>query len=243
MSLNLFQVNYGFYASTGLKVKLQDKHHFLGIPFWKQKTAEKIVIGIEELDGVFEVSSLPFNSYATSYHTFTSTIQNVVNNMFFVGFGKPEFLEDFVNDKVINVIAGVTNIDFSTWKQNPYTLTAGLTKDVIYGGLNYLSNKHVYQPTQKLISSKDPRVAYLFQGQSASEKVYAYCIGTEEYSNVSSKTIRFSQSFGFTISWGFDNLPIVGTFIPVQFKINNVKIFGAAKTDNAWKGVRLIREE
>ena len=58
----------------------------------------------------------------------------------------------------------------------------------------------------------------------------------EPYNSVSSKTIRFDQSFGFS----FNNGKVKG-FLPSEFKIENIDAFGAALYRGQWRGVRFVK--
>ncbi len=233
----LFQVNYGFYASTGFKVKFQVRKKFLFISYWVQEYADDIVVGIEELDGKMNFNAIPGDFFNKAYSTFTSTLQGHTNNIIYTGLGSPTFLSDW-SKELLNIICGIMpNVDWDKWKIDPYKYTKSLDKDLIYGQLNSLTGKYIYNPIKKQVLPKDPRVAYLFYGQNKQE-AKSFISGIVSYGRSQSKTIYFSQSAGFTVSWGSSAGVSAGGYIPVQYTIENVKIFGAVKWNGIWRGVR-----
>lgn len=82
----------------------------------------------------------------------------------------------------------------------------------------------------------DPKMAYLVWGNSSTEfnKEHPYITGVREYSNCKSKSVIFDRSFGFT----FINSIIPDGFLPSEFDIKKLDVFGAAYYDNQWKGIR-----
>ena len=99
-------------------------------------------------------------------------------------------------------------------------------------------NNCYFNKIQKRIQPKDPRIAYMVWGESdmTFDKSKPYIMGVMEYNSVSSKTIRFDQSFGFS----FNNGKVKG-FLPSEFKIENIDAFGAALYRGQWRGVRFVK--
>lgn len=62
-------------------------------------------------------------------------------------------------------------------------------------------------------------------------------MGVQEYGRRESKIIRFDVSFGIKINNGN-----VGDFVPSEFKIKEMDMFGAAYYGGTWKGIRFIKE-
>jgi hypothetical protein len=224
----LYQVNYGFYASTGFKVNMQKRKKFLFVKYWVNTSASDIVIGIERLSG-----KMKFNYYPgtiASYGTFTSTWQGVVNNMVYGGLSKPTFIEDFVNEHIATVFPGITKFEVLKWTIDPWSWTDNLTKDAIYEGLNSLTGK-VANAAGKKLTKQDPRIALVMSKRGELE---THITGIRSFGSGSSKTIRFSQSGGFTYKVG----GVITGYIPDKFAIQGASIFGAVKYNGKWKGIR-----
>lgn len=81
-------------------------------------------------------------------------------------------------------------------------------------------------------------MAYLIWGESACkfEKDKSYILGVKEYENRASKTIRFDCSVGFNFNNG-----VVSGFIPTEFIIEDLDMFGACYFNGVWKGIRFTK--
>lgn len=109
--------------------------------------------------------------------------------------------------------------------------------DEIYKFLKGQTSKWIYQPIKKQIQPKDPRLAYFVWGSTTTSysKDKSYIMGVKEYGR--RESIRFDRSFGFTL-----NNKGVSGFVPSEFKIKDLDIFGAAYYNGTWKGVRFINK-
>lgn len=220
---NLYQSNYVFYASTGFKVIMQKRKKFAFVKYWIKTTAEDKVIGMENLSGEMKIVQNPFENIP-NFNTFKTSYQGIVNEMVYAGIGKPTFVEDWLNDKILCFYS-----DWRKWDIEPEKLTADLTKKIIYQGLTELQGK-ILNPIGKKITTPDPRMAVI-DGKNGNLKFYYY--GLQGYGPGSSKSIRFSQSAGIVIRNG-KILPS----IPERFIIEEAEIFGAVKYNGIWMGVR-----
>ena len=245
VQVSIFDVNYAFYASSGITVKLQKQKRFLGIRYWVKDEAEKIAIGFNYLYGKYTLqdpmnySALSPTNFAT-FSAFTSTISSKAYTFWYGKYSQIPYLRDWINQMVLFIpdvkIMGqnVTNQDILN---ELYDTPAKLT-------FNFLKNQvlRVYDPksgVEKIMGKKDPRMAYLVWGKTVKkyEKDKSFITGVKEYSNIASKTVRFDFSIGFYWNNGL-NFPI-----PMQissFNIESVDAFGAVYYNGSWKGVRFV---
>lgn len=109
---------------------------------------------------------------------------------------------------------------------------------LVYQHLKSLENKYIYYPIQHRITPTDPKLEYLVWGNSATEfnKEHPYITGVREYSTCKSKSVIFDRAFGFSILKGG-----VSGFLPSDFDIKKLDVFGAAYYDKQWRGVRFYK--
>jgi len=155
--------------------------------------------------------------------------------MVYGGLSKPTFLEDFVTSKIVTVFPGVKEFHFSRWKFDPWDWNQNLTKDAIYSGLNFLTGK-ASNAVGKKLAKEDPRIAWVM-GKRGEAEVH-FMGGARSYGSGSSKTIRFSQSGGFSVSVGSS---VIG-YIPEKFAITEAYIWGSVKYGGRWKGIRFTHK-
>ncbi len=237
ISVELFNVNYVFYTSAGIKVKSEKIKKFLFFKYWATTPADKMAIGFEKLDAVMTYNAPPSNINPlkdAAYSTFVSTINGMAGNMIYRGYHKIDFIKDWV-DNILSFVPSIevigSNYPTVEQKQKLYNTPA----DMIYSELKKLTGQYIFNPINKQIKSDDPRIAYLEWG-SASIPIKTFVRGVQEYSNLDSKTIRFNQSGGFY----FLNGAVTG-YLPSTFAIKDIDVFAAAYVDGAWKGVRFYK--
>lgn len=242
VSVNVFDVNYQFYASAGVKVKMQQRKKFLGIPYWKCVEATKIAIGFNHLEGEMKYNNprsfssiLPTTS--NNWRTFTGTLNGIQSNYIYGMYSNLPFIKDWTNDIV--AIMPELNIGNQNYIDGVVNYLYDSPKNVLCGLLNSLTNKVVYYPIEKRITPKDPKVAYMVWGNTSTtfNKEHPFIVGVTEYSNIDSKSVIFDRSFGFSMT----NMSISG-FLPTEFDIKSLDLFGAAYYDNEWRGVRFTKE-
>jgi uncharacterized membrane protein YgcG len=231
----LFKVNFGFYASTGFKVKSQKRKHFLFVPYWTGTNASKMVIGIDQLDVDIRFNSVPNSSAnllgAGGYGMFTSTLNNYSANFIIKAAGGVGFLNDMTED-IINFVVG----DFVDKVPNSiYNKIYQAPGNQVYNFFKSINNQFIFNPIQRQIKPKDVRSAYLCWGGTNVVKTYNQ--GITEYINRESKTIYFSQSFGFTWVFGM-SMPL--GYLPVTSEIKKANIFGAIYDGGKWLGIRFV---
>lgn len=241
VQVNVFDVNYAFYKSAGVKVKMQKRKKFLGISYWVPVTAGKLAIGFNELQGEL-IYNNPNNfsdinpSASAAWGKFTGTINGIVGGYIYGAYNNLSFIKDWTSTIL-------------TWMPE---LKIG---DIDYTNnfLNKIYNvppKLIYQQTKKLIKDKifnniepnfkstDPVLAYLIWGKTAFKfsKEKPFITGIMEYSNCKSKSVIFDRSFGFSFKGG-----LILPFTPSDFNIESIDVFGAAYFDDRWLGIRFIQ--
>lgn len=246
VQVEVFNVNYAFYASSGIKVKMQKRKTFIGIPYWKSTDAEKMAIGFNMLSGEMKYNDpRSFSNIApagaASWGKFQSTLNNIPHSYILGEYHKFELIKDWVDaiyfwmpEINISYPGGnytVPNLDLMN---KLYDAPA----EEVFSQLKRLAGKNIYGPIQRKIQPKDPRMSYMVWGNATMtyNKDKSYIIGVKEYTNRSSKTIRFDQSFGVTFNNGS-----VGGFVPTEFKIEDLDMFGACYYNKQWKGVRFVK--
>lgn len=239
ISVELFNVNYVFYTSAGIKVKFQKKKRFLFIPYWVNTPVEKMAVGFEKFNALMTYNAPPSNINPLNdkaYSAFASTINGLAGKVIYRGCHNIDFIEDWVG----NIMSFVPSIEV---QGNTYPTQEQLQKlyntpaEMVYAELKKLTGKYVFNPIKKEIKPDDPRIAYIEWG-SAGIPIKTYVRGVQEYSGVESKTIRFNQSAGIY----FLNGAIDG-YLPSTFAIKDIDFFAAAKYNGVWEGVRFYKEE
>lgn len=241
VQVSVFDVNYAFYASAGIKVKMQKRKKFLGIPYWKLEKADKIVIGFNGLDGIMKYNNP--RSYSSinpalnkQWGTFTGTLNGIQSKFFYGTYHKLPFIKDWVDD-IICVMPEI-KIGNTNWKDKVGNNLYEAPAKLVYQQLKSLENKYIYSPVRHKITPTDPKFAYLVWGNSSTEfnKEHPYITGVKEYTNCKSKSVIFDRSFGFSILNGS-----VSGFLPSDFDIKKLDVFGAAYYDKQWRGVRFYK--
>lgn len=245
VQMEVFNVNYLFYASAGVKVKMQKRKKFLFVKYWVGERADKIAVGFNCLTGKLKFKNpTSYSAIAPSNSVYWGKFQGALNGV--------------ITDFIISNTVGLPVI--KNWVQNNQALLV-LPRLEILNGVRVLPKTSVLKATydaslkevEKLLSSannmyfsqihkkiypKDPRVAYMVWGESeyTFDQSKPYIMGVQEYSSVKDKTVRFDQSFGFR----FGNGSGIQPFLPSEFKISEIDAFGAAYYNGQWKGVRFV---
>lgn len=225
---SLYQVNFGFIARSGFKVKLQKRKKILGIPYWIKTKPQNMVIGIEEFGGDMHYDyQTPF---VTALAHFNLTLNNTLTSYIYSGIGKPVFLSDWAKNVFCFFAVPHNTADYNKWLETPDIYNINYDKEVIYQVL-----KTITKPTfDKLggirLKSTDPVVSHMF---NQNKNVRYDVRGLQTFPNQCGKSIKFSESGGFHMING-----VISGYVPEFFKIQHVKIFGAVKYNNQWKGIR-----
>lgn len=242
VQVNVFDINYAFYASAGIKVKMQRRKKFLFVKYWVSENADKLAIGFNKVHGVLKLKNpRSFSSItpttSTNWNNFTGTINGIISKFVYGNYRKLDIVKDWVDD-IYMFLPEVTIANNVYPNKDIMNKLYNTPADYIYKFLKQQAGKHVYTPIKKQIQPKDPRISYLVWGNTSytfnQEK--PYIMGVKEYGRRSSKTVRFDRSFGFTLN----NFSVTG-FLPTEFDIHDIDAFGAAYYNGRWKGIRLIK--
>lgn len=239
VQVNVFDVNYGFYKSAGIKVRMQEKKKFCFVPYWVGIKADKLVIGFNELEGVLKYNN-PNNisnimpTASAKWKKFQGTLNGIVSSYIYGAYHNIKFIRDWteyafgwmpdikIGDK--NYRNNVLNKIYNT----PADQLCSFTKKII--------GKTIYTPIgNKIVKPTDPMVAYLIWGTTEFKfnKERPYIMGVKEYTSRKSKSVIFDRSFGISF---IGKMP--APFTPSNFDINSIDAFGAAYYNNQWRGVR-----
>ncbi len=241
IQVKVFEVNYKFYASTGIKVRVQKRKKFLGIPYWKETSAEKIALGFNGLEAEFKYNN-PKNytvlepTMSSAFGRFTKTLNNIPVNFIYSWVSKIDFLKDWTRSGIYFIMPEIRINDQNYREQVLNKVYTAEIKEI--SNLPKLITNHYFSEIKKQIKPKDPMVAYLVWGNSSTtfNKERPYITGVEEY-NENSKSVIFDRSFGITIKNKY-----IGGFLPTQFVIKKLDVFGAAYCDGQWLGIRFYYE-
>ncbi|MCQ2974847.1 MAG: hypothetical protein MJ211_08550 [Bacteroidales bacterium] len=238
VQVTVFDVNYGFYASAGIKVHVQKRKKFLGIKYWKETSANKIAIGFNGIEGEFKYTNPQSYSKITPtmsnyYGSFKSAINNQYYDFFYGNVKNLDFLHDWTSGIIHFIIPSVC-INNRNWTQTISNNLYNMEVKFLSSLPKKIVNKYIFDEIGQQVKPKDPTVAYLLWGNTSTTycKERPYVTGVQEY-NKDSKSVIFDRSFGLSIS----NKSIKG-FVPVNFNIKKIDAFGAAYYDGRWLGVR-----
>lgn len=238
VQVNIFDVNYRFYKSAGIKVRMQQLKKFCLVPYWVEIQADKLVLGFNEMEGVLTYSapnhlSIITPSPSAKWSSFKGTLNGISSNFIYGAFKNLKFLRDWT-DVVFGWMPEI-RIGDKNYTDKILNKLYDAPAEGAYQFSKSLINKTVYDPLEKRIKPTDPMVGYLYWGCSTIEfdKERPFITGIKEYSNEKSKSVIFDRSFGVS----FIGVIPVG-YTPSDFNINSIDAFGAAYYDGRWLGIR-----
>ena len=235
VQVNLFNVNYQFYASSGLKVKMQKRKKFLGIPYWVSSKSDKFAVGFEKCSGTHKINtsySSVVPSSPNTYDQFTSKFNSAMGSWVKGVYRNFDIVQDWADD-IYYFIPEIMVKKTAYPTQGQVNNFVNIPANEVFDFLKKQTGTYVLKPVRKQIMAKDPRTAYFASGDNKNAEVKAYLMGVKEYNGKDTKVIRFDRSGGFKFSNGK-----VSGFVPSEFKIEEIDFFGAAYYDGKWRGVR-----
>jgi hypothetical protein len=250
VTVELFDVNYIVYASSGVKVKVEKLKKFLFWKYWADQYADKFAIGFNKFQGTLTHNHPPRSLNplpGDKYNMFFGYFNNAYKEFIYRGY----YGIDFVRDWTSRAISFVPKISFNIPFGQKISLDQYLknqVKDIVeypaervYNWFNTQVNKNIYDPVkaslQGQISPKSPMALYLLWGTS---NIAHYIQGVEEYGRGKIKTIRFDQSFGISVKIAGGSTAVT-PFLPSSYTINDIDMFGAAYFEGTWRGVRFYK--
>jgi hypothetical protein len=242
VQVNIFDVNYLFYKSAGIKVKMQQRKKFCFVPYWVNIEADKLAIGFNEMDGILTYNN-PNNMSSISptegakWGKFTGTLNGIASTYMYGAYHNLKFIKDWTD--VIFGWMPELKIGEKNYTDQVINKLYNTPAKLVYQHTKKLINKTVYTPIEKKIKPTDPMLAYLIWGTSSTHfnKEHPYIMGVKEYSSRKSKSVIFDRSFGIAF---YVTIPV--PYTPSDIDINKIDAFGAAFYDNKWLGVRFYWE-
>ncbi len=243
--VRLYNVNYFFYAESGMSCQMQRKKHFLLIPFWVRDDAEEFAIGFDKLVGEYTYNnpsnySLVSPSRSSAMGHFTGTIANTVVN-FLYGSAYAQELFGLIKSFGEQVVFFVVDPSLSLSQEVSQKIYNAAVDEGIKQ-LKSLTGKYVANVVNKVqtyIQPEDPRVGYLTWGTGTVNRTAKdFLVGVKHYGGGGDASLIFDRSFGFRVS--FNGAFSGGGMIVSSFTIKNVDGFAAAKWNGRWVGVRFV---
>lgn len=252
VQVSLYDVNYLFYASAGLKCEMQSCRPCRVGKRWVPCNAEDIAIGFNKVYGRMKFNN-PRNYSEISptssgyWSKFTGRIDGVTSD-FIHGIMKLDVLRDWANEKIFVCIpsfdmAGKTFTNTEIGNRLFYA-----AEDKVLDFLKSQAGKHsvdLETGIRRRIQPEDPRAAYFVWGESTvvynEEKPFV--MGVRHFGSGSSKTATFDTSFGFSINISNGKADTPRGFLPTEFDIDEIDAFGAVKYGGKWKGVRFTTDK
>lgn len=243
LQLEVFNVNYLFYASSGLKVNMQKRKKFLGIKRWVSSTAEEIVVGFNELAGEAKISGYSrvnsiYLSEMDSWNRFYQKLNNVSAYYIYGLYDKMPYVKGWAN-KIVLFLPEISVFNYSVYdKTSIANALYQLPSDMIVGFLKNQVGRRVNGLISNSIVKETPRGYIVVNANNKQfNKLEQYILGVHSYYNCSSQTIRFDKSYGLKVTNGS-----IGGFVTSEYDIKKLDIFVAAKYFDEWKGIRMINE-
>lgn len=245
VNVSIFNIDYGFYKSSGITVKLQKMKKFLGIPFWTAMKADDVVVGFNHMAGEYDLV-LP-----QSYSMFSDNR--------FINFNKFDMA---IDKELMPMLAGyISNVPFiRNWTEKMAICFPEAFLDMVkighldFANAMYVSPasaicvgmksgmRQVYDVERKemaKLSDASPRMALMVWGKNTSKftKERPLFMGVENFGASKTKTVRFDFSVGIYLSFtgggfGFEPMAIS------EFLIDDLDAFASAKYNGKWYGVR-----
>lgn len=243
--VRLYNVNYFFYAESGMTCLMQRRKQFLSIPFWVRDDAEEFVIGFDKLVGEYRYNnpsnySLVSPSRSSAMSHFTGTISNTVVN-FLYGSAYAQELFGLIKSFGEQVVFFVVDPSLSLSQEVSQKIFNAAVDEGIKQ-LKSLTGKYVANVVNKVqtyIQPEDPRVGYLTWGTGTVERTAKdFLVGVKHFGGGGDASLIFDRSFGFRVT--FNGTFSGGGMIVSSFSIKNVDGFAAAKWNGRWLGVRFV---
>ncbi|GHT65916.1 hypothetical protein FACS189452_00890 [Bacteroidia bacterium] len=247
VEVELFRVNYLFYVSSGVKVKMQQRKYFwfFGKHYFWVDTDEKtddIAIGFDAFTGKLKLNApkLPIQTQDDAINALTGYLNGVTKKIIYKGYNGLDFMKDFSSTvrtyvPCLDLPFGETN---NTKINNAIQTTAqsflnNATPDAVYNLVKGFTGSFMGD-VRKYMSAENPRSLYVMGNPS---EITTFLAGVSHYGKRCDKVVRFDMSFGIKLS--FTGGAWSGsTFLPSTFEIKGVDMFGAAYYNGQWRGVR-----
>ncbi|MDY3090760.1 MAG: hypothetical protein SOW66_06560 [Porphyromonas sp.] len=239
VQLVVYDVDLGFLTTTGIKARLQYRKRFLGLKFWKEAIAEKMVVGFNqfhaEITDEIIGQSLQNPVAVNTLKGFQATVSGQVSTFATRVYKNIDFIDDWAHE----IAAIVPSVEIGRFEINPtkaYEFLYNAPRKEIISLLNKNVRHMVFAPFQKKALEETPRMGF-FPDTKGKSQVYA--VGVSEYENVKGKSINLNLAAGLSFSYGGGKVSI-SPFKPREVTLKSFDMFVSVKRDGVWKGVRFI---
>lgn len=241
VKLSVFDVNYGIYTATGIKVQMQKRHKIWFVKYWREMKTDSIILGFNELGYQIKFNSpIRYNKFTpanySKWESFTANFNNTITKFVY---GSDTYTKLKTIFDRTDIFAFLPQWNISGYSLESLKLSQKLfntSSNLLFKFLHKQIGKHVYTPLKHTITPQDPKYICLLdlETPSAYKTQRIYTVGTEKSAHASRKQFIINRSFGLTF---FNNsiLP----FTPSTAKFITVDVFGAAYYHGKWKGVRI----
>lgn len=243
VQLYVYDINYIFGDLVGIKVRLQKKRRFLGIPYWAPSyRADRAVIGINHLEATvkenpFLAASMIFPRGVPATSAFTDKVYQLSGELIGQAYTQVDFLKDW--SKTISVIMPVIKVPVFGQVYSPDEFARDIHKaprEALTSFLHQTALKWVFDPLTRKRSNTAPRMGY-FPSSGSSSRILL--MGLKEVEGSDYK-VSMESSFGISVStnsrfskWN------VSSWNPRDIKLISFDIFGALYLDGKWYGVQM----
>lgn len=179
VQVEVFSINYVFYTSAGIKVKMQKRKKFVFVKYWVSDDCDDIAIGFNMVTGTLKFNN-PANyssiapTASSRWNSFKSTINNIENDFVYQRVFNSEVVQDWINPcidklymilpniKIKNIIGKGNMLDWPTHDvlqqmyDAPYKYACSRLEGI---------NGQIYNKIEGRIKPTDPRIAYVVWGQ------------------------------------------------------------------------------
>lgn len=243
--VSIFNVDYGFYKSSGITVKLQKMKKFLGIPIWTAMKADDIVVGFNHMAGEYNlVAPQSYSMFSDkgfgNFSKFDMTIDKELSPMLAGCISNVPFIKNWTEKMALcfpKVFLDMVKMDYLDLANAMYVGSAAGICAGMKAGLKQAYDVEKKEMTD--LANASPRMALMVWGKTNSKfsKERPLFMGVQDYGAVNRKTVRFDFSAGIHLSFtggGFGFKPMAIS----EFLIDDLDAFASAKYKGKWYGVR-----
>lgn len=247
LKVTFWNQNFFLFSSIGSSAKFQKRAKFLGVMYWDKSYAEKIELGINNLNYDYEFNVPQYNNsiYATQGSVFYS-YKGVNYNQFGIVVPKlpanPGFPFNTIGNKnVVEIYIHKFGYDFT------YDLSATAANQIVDDGLRALvkflpANNSAKDELERGVNAGTLQYNIL-KAVPFEKKVSMSTMGVRWTNDNDNKITKYFD-FNFLITWK-SSYSGAGDYLnglngATPYKLTNVDIYGAALHNGQWKGRRLL---
>ena len=245
VNVSIFNIDYGFYKSSGITVKLQKMKKFLGIPIWTAIKADDIVVGFNHMAGEYHlVAPQSYSMFSDNrfinFKKFSLAVDKELMPMLAGCISDVPFIRNWTEKMAMcfpEVFLDMVNLDYLDLANAMYVGSAAGICAGMKSGMKQAYD--VERKEMQKLADASPRMALMVWGKSTQKftKERPLFMGVENFGAAKTKTVRFDFSVGIHLSFtgggfGFKSMAIS------EFLIDDLDAFASAKYNGKWYGVR-----